>query len=197
MKTQICTLVGLATVLAVSAAAQAHSILPEVPTITGPVAGNYTWTYKADQTVNSTTKTGDFFILYDVAGYVPGSANIITSSGVWTIDDTHTVTAPPAGVLLLYPDNPAITDLKITYTSATTITGTGASVITFSLKSNFNLGTNVNDWSYSDHDINGNVGSGQQSIIGPSVVAGSTPEPASLGLLGFGALGLLIRRRRA
>lgn len=62
MKTSFCTLVGLATALAVSTAAQAevftkggvtivthHSILPELPVVTGPVAGVFTWTYKGDR----------------------------------------------------------------------------------------------------------------------------------------------------
>jgi len=147
-------------------------------------------------------RAGDFFRIYDFAGYVPGS--IIIPSG-WTASVSLT-DSPPPGTALLYGDDPTLVNLTFTYTGAAPILGgsSGQIIGPFDAES---LGASLAPPAMTSKDFVASITNAiypSGGLNGPTFVSEGTvavpapvPEPASLGLLTLATPLLLIRRRAA
>jgi len=199
----------------------AKSIVLAETNATGPVSGQYTYTYSVTLTGGSEINSGgitspagglvaqtngDYFALIDFPGYVTGSAttSVTTVGGAaWQITTPLTGLLPVDGVIV--PDNAGIINVDFQYV------GTGAGTVdsqTIAVASDTSLGSVTLKSTQAPNGSSGLFYSAQDEatatslhqsnqglVLGPTPSFG-TPEPASLALLGLGALGLIIRKRR-
>ena len=103
------------------------------------------------------------------------------------------------------PDNANILNINFQYVGTSANTNGPQSIIettdtiigTVTLKSTVPAGTGSNMY-YGGQDENTSTGITQsnQGLMNGPLGVGATPEPASLGILGLGVLGLLTRRTR-
>jgi hypothetical protein len=180
---------GVGFVGAVAPSARA-AIVPLDPNISG--GGPFTFTYQSNLSVNSQVQEGDFFTIYDFAEYSP--ASIFAPTGWSAIAEL--VSAPPPGVALLDPDDPAQFNLRFVRTGTTIINTDPLQEIDlgdFGAVS-LNNQTRIDVSAYRNHDNSnpgGNPATGQNAVIVPQVI----PEPTSLAALGAGLVLLTVRRR--
>ena len=180
-----------------SSTAMANTItVSPSPIITG--GGPYTWSYSVTLDGNSQISNGDFFTIFDFAGYVAASQN---APAGWTPSTSNTGVCPAAApfpTLCAAVDDPAITNLTWTRTGGT-IAGAGfaggtVALGNFTAQSIFNVP--VNDFFTSQDDdlqtgtMNEGAGGNTNVPIAP------VPEPASLLLLGSGLVAAAARARR-
>jgi hypothetical protein len=174
--------------LALNAPARAD-IIPQLNSLPTPVVGGFLWEYNADLTPAQFLAAGDFFTIYDFAGFVPMSnvqpVNWIFSSAL--------VGVTPAG--LTVADNAGVPNLTWTYTGPTTGNGP-IDLGLFKAISTFNtqrLGgyaamAHLHHPGFIDHA----TGTMNKGITIVPVV----PEPGTMALLGLGAAPLIGRLRR-
>ena len=170
------------------------SIIPYETSISTPVSGVYTWNYSvsvaADETlttsgsVTQSNPPGTFFTIYDIGGYVAGSASAPTG---WSVS---------AQLLGITPSGANVTDGSLenvtwTYTGSNVA---GPTVISgFSFKSIDGI---IATGQFSAQSMN-NVSTGVDDQEGPvNVPDPPAPEPASLGLMGGSLIGLAMFSRR-
>ncbi|MFM8272422.1 MAG: PEP-CTERM sorting domain-containing protein [Gemmata sp.] len=189
----------------VSAGSASAGLLPVSVTVQ-PEAGNFRWTYSVVLPTDMKLQAGNYFTIYDFAGYQSGSATVSgtapdsTYAQYWSLT---TSTLGPTPERLNPQDDPSITNLTFTYNgpnipSGQLTLGNFAATSTFSQTGgSFFTATNP-------QALSGNIDS---NITSTMVPVGrdlpnpvSTPEPTTLVLVGLGlplvGLGRVIRRKR-
>lgn len=171
-------------------------IIPNLSTVT-PNGSNFTWTYTAALTNDETLQSGNFFTIYDFAGYVSGTnfqpANWVFSSA--NVGVTPSRVTPT--------DNPSIPNLTWTYTGP----NVGPGPVDLGLFGADSTFSNAKLGDFAAEAIKyapGKPGDGKPvdnvgSTGVPTAHMSVIPEASSLLLLlpGLAPLGLLLKRRRA
>jgi hypothetical protein len=172
-----------------------------------PEANNFRWTYSVVLPTDMKLQAGNYFTIYDFAGYVPGTAAVTSTSPdasfakFWQLSTSMVGPTPDR----LHPeDNPNIPNLTFTYNGPTVpngqlTLGNFVAVSTFGQTGpSFFTATNLTAAS-------GNLDSNITSTLvpvsqNPPPVVG-TPEPTTLALAGLGlpliGLARALRRKSA
>jgi len=140
----------------------------------GPLAGNYLYTYSVVATGSNQVRAGDFFTVYDFGDFVKGTAKVSDTTSGFSV-----VTAPigttPNGVEV--SDNPEVTNLSFFYKGPT-------------LNGVYNLGrftavsSNGTTTSGATASVTSNYVTGAKGVgVGSTLVPLAAPEPTTL-LLG-------------
>ena len=184
-------ILGLMALGAMTFAANAD-IIPTLSSI-APSAGLFQWNYASNVTVDQNVTSGDFFTIYDFAGFIPGSA---TAPAGWTFTSSLTGVTPGK---VSPTDNPAIPNLTWTYTGAT-IPGSAA-LGTFSVLSATNLLRTADFAAQGTRNSGPDIGTKVNNV---GTVSVPIPEMSALapmiGVCGLGMIGFatsILRRRQA
>jgi hypothetical protein len=179
----------------------AHAdIVPQIgpSDVTLQLDGNYKWSYEGQLNPAQKVLAGDFFTIYDFAGFVPGT-NLQPADWSFSFSNTGVT---PTGLLPLInipggiTDNPGIPNLTWTYTGSGVIPGP-ADLGAFSAESVYGSDT-VSPFAAEATEQSGfTAGSKVDNFGWVATPAPVTPEPCTLALLGLGAAPLALRRRRS
>jgi hypothetical protein len=160
------------------------SLVAGSPTGTGP----YTYTYEADLTLNQRLVSGNFFTIYDFAGFT----GLTTQPVNWSFSSALTGLTPAT---VLPVDSGSVENLTWTYTGLGTPPGP-TNLGDFSADSTFNAttlgwfaaeGIKVDPGQNDDGTLLDNVGRVTVPVV---------PEPCTMALLGVGVAPLAGRLRR-
>ena len=176
------TLSGLAMVT------EARAGLLPVSVSTTPEGGFFRWTYALTLPTETMLKSGDYFTIYDFAGYRIGS---MTSPGTWSSSTAAFGPVPPG----LHPHDTARPNLTWTYDGPTITTG-AADLGPFSALSKYRLSTDGPFTARTHRTSDGLPDANITTTTVPVPTAGpQVPEPSTLLLAGIGlpALGLVRR----
>ena len=159
-----------------------------------PEAGNFRWTYAIVLPTDMKLQSGNYFTIYDFAGYVPGGES---APAGWTLTASKTGLTHP---LVNPSDDPAIWNLTWKYTGVTQFGQVGLgnfwAVSTFQNRGedSFTGQTNRASDGFLDNNIT-------TTDVPVGQVVHDTPEPATLALaaLGLPLIGMAraFRRRKA
>ena len=184
-------LILLACAAAVAAAGPAAAgLLPTQWSVT-PEDGNYRWTYAIVLPTDSQIRTGDYFTIYDFAGYVPGSNS---QPADWTFTTQNLGPTPPDVVPM---DDPAVPNVSWKYTGPTVTSGQ-IGLGNFWALSNFGQSADSFFTASTHRTSDGRTDNNITTTTVPVPVATPpVPEPATLALVGLGLpLAALLRRRK-
>ena len=191
---------------ALVAANVAHADIIPALTVSSPIqVGNlYQYTYVATLAADQYARTGSYFTIYDFEGF-----DHFGSLGAGFSAQTALLGQTPSRVLPF--DDPAVLNLTFTYSGPDinrtngNVQGVSTELGSFQVFSRFN-GLSIIDFASTAVKNNGpaagtpidNVGSTAGPLFG-SGIGGVVPEPATWTLLlgGFGAVGVMARRRRS
>jgi hypothetical protein len=155
---------------------------------TTPTIDSHMWTYRVSVPAEIRVQTGDFFTIYDFAGFNGGHSEPAN----WTFTS---VSVGPVPVLIDVPgDDPTIPNLTWQYTGTTPITGEVLDVGEFRAESMFPFRPAATDWYASQATrASGNLEGTPVSNL--AVIPVPVPEPGTLSTIAIGALLVLARRR--
>jgi hypothetical protein len=174
-------------------------IILDAPTVTAIGGGLYTWSYdivlEPGEGLSSTSPaatggdpSGDYFTIYDVAGFVGGVA---VPSADWASSVQLTGVTPPGESV---SDNASMENVTFFYIGSAEIIGSGQAIGSFGFDSTYSETT---AGVFTAETLNTAVG-GADPTQGSVVVPGAVPEPSSIGLLLtiVVLLGVLLVRRQ-
>jgi hypothetical protein len=202
-RTLIARLLTLA-VLAAFAGPASAGLLPVSVTVQ-PEAGNFRWTYSVVLPTDMKLQSGNFFTIYDFAGYIPGSAAISATSPDSSFADfwsVSTANVGPTPARLNPQDDPMTPNLTFTYNGPTipsgqlTLGNFAATSMFGQTQDSFFTATNPRA---ADGQIDSNITSTLSPVgtVPPGPIP--TPEPGTLLLAGLGlplvGLGRALRRK--
>ena len=183
-------LFGMA-LFALGAGAARADIIPSISTVTAN-GSNFTWSYDAQLTNDETLQSGNFFTIYDFAGYVPGTN--FQPSG-WVFSSANVGKTPSR---VSPTDNPNIPNLTWTYNGSTIGPGP-IDLGFFGADSKYNTQTLGMFAAEAIKYAPGRPGNGKpvDNVGSEAVPASAIPETNSLTLLipGLAPLGVALRRR--
>jgi hypothetical protein len=161
------------------------------PTGSGP----FTYSYTASIPDGDQINPGNFFRIYDFAGYVAGT---VTAPAGWVATTNNTDPVPPPSVILSHGDDPTVPNLTFTYNGTSPIVG-ATSISGFTAQSTFPLQGAIKDFVGRDTKSTGPTAGSAVDSVGDIRVPG-VPEPSavvsvSIGLALLG-LGCAARSRR-
>ncbi|MBW8783705.1 MAG: PEPxxWA-CTERM sorting domain-containing protein [Novosphingobium sp.] len=172
-------------------------ILPTLQSVTPNGDGTYKWLYQGTVTAKESLLPGDRLVIYDFAGLVgalinPYAPNVAASAQLVTSPDNTALANVGAS------DNPGLFNLVFTYEGAplntNPATATTLNFDAIGANSTFSL-QSLGAYTAITHDNqNGGLAANQGHVSVPSPL----PEPATwaLMMLGFGAIGLTMRKNR-
>jgi len=190
-RTWIARLFAAAAAVVVTAGSADAGLLPVSVTVQ-PEAGNFRWTYSVVLPTDMKLQSGNYFTIYDFAGYVNGSGNVTAANpdasyaGYWEMTVSNLGPTPDR---LNPQDDPKIQNITFKYTGPVIPAGQ-MTLGNFALTSTFGTSaesffTATNPQALSgqiDSNITSTVVPVGQELPGPI----GTPEPATLALAGLG-----------
>jgi len=187
------TLSAVALCLGLSASTARAGLLPVSVTVT-PESSNFRFTYAIVLPTDSQLRSGDYFTIYDFAGYQDGSAVYSPPPGMdssdWSVNVANVGTTP---ALVLPTDNPGVPNLTWSYNGPTINTGqTGLG--NFWAVSLYGETTDGPFTARTHRTSDGKIVSNITDTTVP-VPAPPVPEPTTLALAGLGLPLLALRRR--
>jgi hypothetical protein len=190
MMTRRSTTLAAVLVLGLAAGPAKAGLLPVTVTIT-PEAGNFRFTYAIVLPTDSQLRTGDYFTIYDFAGFVDGTN---AQPDGWKFSSAN---VGPTPAFLAPDDSPLVPNLTWTY-SGPMMDGTKAGLGNFWAVSLYGTTTDSMFTALTHRTSDGKFDSNitPTTVPVPAPPPPGVPEPATLALAGLGLPLLALARRR-